>query len=638
MTTENKGITLRAVVTGFITIVPAVFWGVYGDVVSRTDLTSISLMMPPVLILTILLVANALLRRFRPQWVYTRTELITVYTMLTVAVILSGMGMLQFLCTTLGAVPHFATADNHWRDYLQSVPTWIMPKLSAIDGFYKGGEPVPWSAWRTPIIVWSGFLFCMLFCMMCINTMVRKQWMDKERLIFPIVQLPLEMTDPKTSFFRNRLMWIGFAIAAALETTNSLNFLYPNFPYFQIRAYNMTSALRTPPWSAFGGLQTTFYPLAIGLGFMLSTEVSFSCWFFYLVTRLEGVLTLAAGWTGGTGSGLSSPPYIGEQGTGAFLGITIAVIWLARKQLRDVIVKAFHRSSRIDDSDEPMSYRTAVAGLVVGFLAMIAFCSAVGMSPLLGAAYLGVYLIFSTTITRLRAEAGPAWTMGPGLDAAQTVVQPIGSGAFGRNSLIALAFFNWFSIEMRCCPMPVQAEGMKMAQAAHVRQRVMMIVMLAATVLGIAVGFWACLACWYHFGAGTAKVEPWRTAMGWVPFNRATNYINNPTGTDIPGILAILFGAGFTFLLSAVRSRFTGFPLHPAGYVLANTGTMAWLWCPFLIAWLCKTVITKYGGMKGYRVAQPFFLGLVFGDYVVSSLWALGGWMMGIEMYRCFPC
>jgi len=634
----ERGITFRVVITGFVTIVPGVFWGVYGDVVSRTDLTSVSLMMPPVLILTALVALNAVIRRIRPRWTYSRTELMTVYTMLTVSVILSGMGMLQFLCTTLRAVPHYATPDNGWNEYMHRVPSWILPRLSAIDGFYKGGEPVPWGAWRTPILVWSGFLFSMLFCMLCINTMVRKQWMDRERLIFPIVQLPLEMTDPKGSFFRNKLMWTGFLIAMGLETMNSLNFLYPNVPYIQLRAYDLTTAFQTPPWSALGYFPITFYPLAIGLGFVLSTEVSFSCWFFYLFTKVENVFAAAIGWKGGAGAVMSTPPYIGEQGTGAFVGITIVVLWLARRHLKDVLRKAFWRGSGVDDSGEPMSYPMAMGGLAVGFVAMVAFCTVVGVSPLVATIYLGLYLIFATTITRLRAEAGPAWVMGPDVDATNTLIRPVGSGLFSRQTMIALAYFSWFSIEMRCCPMPVQIEGMKMAQATRVRQRAMLLVMLVAIVLGIAVGFWACLKCWYQFGAGTAQVEPWRTYMGKVPFDRVTGYFNNPTSWDPAAILAMLFGAGFTFLLSATRSQFTGFPFHPAGYVLANTGTMYWLWCPFMIAWICKVVITKYGGIKGYRTALPFFLGLLFGDYVTSSLWALAGWILGIEMYRCFPC
>jgi hypothetical protein len=570
-------------------------------------------------------------------WALGRTELITIYAMLTVSVILSGMGMLQFLMTSLGAVPHYATPENGWGAYLGMVPHWIMPKFSAIDGFYIGNQPIPWSAWTNPMLLWSGFLFAMLFCMMCINTILRKQWIERERLTYPIVQLPLEMTDPKTRFFSNKLMWAGFFTAAAIETLNSLHHLYPSVPYLQVRAFDLQPFFATAPWNGVGYFPTTFYPLAVGLGFVLATDVSFSCWFFYLVTKLEGVLVAATGWQAGAGS-LSAPPFLAQQSVGGFIGIGIVVVYLARNHLRDVFAKVFSRDSGVDDSEEPMSYRMAVGGLGLGFLIMVIFCVAVGVSPLVGIAYLGLYLLFATTITRLRAEAGPAWVMGPGWDAMDSLVRPIGSGAFSAGNLVALSYFHWFSIEMRCCPMGVQAEGMKMAQATRTKQRVMTVVLLAAIVVGIAVGFWACLAVWYKFGAGTAKVEPWRTGMGAAPFHRVTDYIQNPMKSDFAGILAIAFGTGFTFLLSLMRSRFVWFPLHPAGYVLANTGTMYWLWCPFLVAWIIKTLIIRYGGIKGYRTALPFFLGLVLGDYIASSLWALAGSVLGITMYRCFPC
>lgn len=227
-----------------------------------------------------------------------------------------------------------------------------------------------------------------------------------------------------------------------------------------------------------------------------------------------------------------------------------------------------------------MSYEWAVGGLLVGFAALVVMCYFVGMNPLVAAVYLVIYLIFATTITRLRAEAGPAWVMGPDMNPMDCVIQPVGSGFVGTQNLVALAYFSWFSMEMRCCPMPVQIEAMKMTSTNRLRQRSVMIVMLLAIVVGIAIGFWACLGVWYKFGADTAKVEGWRTWMGRAPFERISGYVQNPTRPDVSGVVAVAFGVGVTFLLSYLRTKFIWFPFHPAGYVLANTGTMYWLWCP----------------------------------------------------------
>jgi hypothetical protein len=64
---------------------------------------------------------------------------------------------------------------------------------------------------------------------------------------------------------------------------------------------------------------------------------------------------------------------------------------------------------------------------------------------------------------------------------------------------------------------------------------------------------------------------------------------------------------------------------------------MPWLWCPTLLGWLIKLLLLRYGGMKAYRFAFPFFVGLILGDYVSGSLWALGGIALGVPTYRVAP-
>ena len=47
-------------------------------------------------------------------------------------------------------------------------------------------------------------------------------------------------------------------------------------------------------------------------------------------------------------------------------------------------------------------------------------------------------------------------------------------------------------------------------------------------------------------------------------------------------------------------------------------------------------LIVRFGGMKGYNAAIPFFLGLVVGDYVVGSLWSLFGPLNGLQTYKIY--
>src|SRR5262249_39861913 len=134
-----------------------------------------------------------------------------------------------------------------------------------------------------------------------------------------------------------------------------------------------------------------------------------------------------------------------------------------------------------------------------------------------------------------------------------------------------------------------------------------------------------------------AHVNDWRTNMGKVPWQTLKDWMDNPTKQDLPRLEGVGTGLVVTAALMALRSRFTWWPFHPVGYAVAGTFTMPWLWCATLVGWLIKVLVIRYGGMKNYRRAIPFFVGLILGDYITGSLWAIYGSLTGITTYRAFP-
>ena len=98
-------------------------------------------------------------------------------------------------------------------------------------------------------------------------------------------------------------------------------------------------------------------------------------------------------------------------------------------------------------------------------------------------------------------------------------------------------------------------------------------------------------------------------------------------------------GSGFLFagLLTLVRWHVPWFPLHPLAYAVAPGWGMRNLWSCILIGGLLKAVVTRYGGMTGYRTAVPFFLGLLLGECVVGSLWSIFGLLTGLPTYDFWP-
>jgi hypothetical protein len=103
---------------------------------------------------------------------------------------------------------------------------------------------------------------------------------------------------------------------------------------------------------------------------------------------------------------------------------------------------------------------------------------------------------------------------------------------------------------------------------------------------------------------------------------------------DVLGILAILFGTLFTFALTALRHRFVWWPLYPVGYGITGTWAVNFFWSSVLVAWVIKLCILRFGGIRTFRRLAPFFLGMLFGEFLLGGVWALIGVIVQRPMYR----
>ncbi len=643
-----SGISWRALLLGALLIPVVAIWNEYTEIVAEgTDLVAMSLIIAVVIVLFVLVMANLALKKWTPRIAFSQAELMYVYVMLTVSVGISGIGMGQFLVPQLGNLYHFANETNRWHEFWPYVPRWFVPQRSVLRDFYAGQSTFyTWehfTGWLVPILTWSAFIIVMLFCMLCMNVVLRRQWMDRERLTFPIVYLPLEMTrgGGAVDLFQNRWMWIGFSIPCVLETLASLNYLFPSIPSLSLKPnadLNIGQFFTDSPWNAVGYLTLAFYPSVIGIAYFLSLEVSFSSWFFYLFTKVQSVLTVAFGFQDAQASAAAKRmPYLAEQGAGAFLGLALFGLFASRRYLGEVFRKAFSGTAAVRDENEPMPYRLAVFGLLGGLLFLCGFMMLAGLAWYLVVIFFALYFLLVITFTRIRAEAGQAWGFGPNNPAHRLMLDTGGSYGWGLKDLTVFSYLIWMDLDYRCVAMPHQLEGFKIGESARMNNRHLAGAMMVATVIGSFAAFWALLVIYYKYGAGTAKVNGWRTGMGSRAFNDVRNWLDNPERLNGPALQATLIGMAATGLLMALRTHFLWWPLHPVGYALAGTFTMVWLWFPTLLGWLIKALTIRYGGMKLYRAFIPFFIGLILGDYVIGGVWALIGLAFDIRVYRCFP-
>ena len=131
-------------------------------------------------------------------------------------------------------------------------------------------------AWLWPIVAWSGLVVVILFMMLCVNIIIRRQWIDHEKLSYPLTTLPVELLGNTSALFRNKLIWLGFGIAFGLEILAGLNYLFPVIPSLKIK-YQLYFSDR--PWNAVGRLPIYVYPFAIGFGYLMPLDLSLSLWF-----------------------------------------------------------------------------------------------------------------------------------------------------------------------------------------------------------------------------------------------------------------------------------------------------------------------------------------------------------------------
>lgn len=640
---RRYAVSTRAIILGLLLIPLNCYWMAVMEIRwNSIDSTCVSLFFHVIFMVFVLTGLNALVKLRFPAQAFAPTELITIYVMLSMASAIMGRDSLENLLPTLGHLFWFADSSNKFSRFFGDVPSWIAPRdMDALKDYYMGGSTLyTWhnvQAWAIPVAFWIVFVLILTSIMLCMNVIIRKQWTEREKLTFPIIQLPLAITGAHKGFFSNKAMWIGFAIPVLIQTMNNFNYFYPDMPSMHLKLQSINFAYLTPPWNGLGWIPIGFFPFAIGIAFFLPLDLSFSCWFFYIFRRLTDVACVAWGFRDpGVPPTLARVPFIQEQGTGAWVGLSIALLWTSRNHLKSVFTEAFHTKGGGYDPESGMSYRAAILGIGAGLGILVAMCSLSGMSLWLPFVYFGFYFILSIGITRVRAELGPPAHELNWVNPENLMVAIFGTNMLGQQNLTMLSFMFWFNRGYRSHPMPHQLEAFKMGQDTGMEGRRLLIAILLATVVGTIASFWALLDVFYRNGQATGHIMSYTTGIGTEAFGRLQRWTDNPKPTDFLALTFTGAGAAITLALATLKTRFFWWPFHPIGYALANSYALEYFWMAIFVGWFIKALIVRYGGVKMYRAAIPFFLGLILGDYIIAALWSIIGWIMGVSTYRTF--
>jgi hypothetical protein len=119
--------------------------------------------------------------------------------------------------------------------------------------------------------------------------------------------------------------------------------------------------------------------------------------------------------------------------------------------------------------------------------------------------------------------------------------------------------------------------------------------------------------------------------------DRALDYARSPLTTSYGDIAALTLGGVLTVLLAVLRARLVWWPIGPIGLAMASTYAMDRIYFSVFLGWLVKALIVRFGGLRLYRKAVPFFLGLLLGEGLFDGLAALWGLCFGVSAPPFLP-
>jgi hypothetical protein len=487
---------------------------------------------------------------------------------------------------------------------------------------------IPWSVWAAALWAWTPTLGSALICFICIAALVRRQWMDHERLTYPIAEvISAFLQDPEPGrrlgpVFRRRAFWIAFAVVAVvlgsqgLAKMGLLPLSIPTrldlFASFDFAPFNQGYA----PASTM--LSPTIYFSIVGLVFFLPSDVSLSVW----LCLILGNAVCAGLRSQGVPIDLAMAQ---KTSMGGWFAECVFILWIGRRSYLALLRTAFTRT------DDPQlvamrpftwAFLASAAGLVLSMVALGALWHHAVIAAL---CYLGAGLV----LARLVAEAGIPFIQMPMF--AATVIFSFTGLSAPMGALVPLTMLGQ-SLNADCrehlLPFACNAEYLAgKAGVPRVHWGVLALVVLAiGTLISGAMMLWCAyghagqkaLDGWWRPGPLMGSLGPIASAAeGGTPIDLGTTWTCYGIGAAITGALA------------SARLAWSWWPVSPIGMLVCACYPLYKIWFSFLIGWLLKTLVLRYGAVRLYNAMKPAALGLIASEAVIAGLFLLIGLIAG---------
>ena len=580
-----------------------------------------------------LVALNPLLRLVSRRLSLDRSDLLRVFHVVLIAAAVPTWGLVGQVLPIMTGAHYYATPENRWDELLvRNTPAWLAPADPEVcRQFYEGlrpGAPVPWGAWVGPLGAWAVFVAAFYAATVGIVLLLRRPWVEQERLIYPLMRLPVELAEVEEPgrwppLLRSPVLWLGAGLALAPMVLNGLHFHIPSIPALTLRKTLFLPLQREtlvlPLWLNFA---------VVGFAYVVSADLGFSLCLFAIVAALQTPLMRLCGvGLGAKEIYCAGSPAVSYQTMGAMLILVAASLYSARGHLRAMWRAAIGREELADADAEPAHPRVTLLLTGGGLVAMTVWLVASGLPALGAVVFVGAAFVNFIALTRATIQGGVPVTRAALIPQSFTVAS-VGTRHLGPRGLTSLAYaFSW-TADIRVILMTFFAHGVKLWSSAGERRRGL----LLATAIPIAIAAAVATGLTIHLAylKGGTTLSAW--LFGGNPmsaFRYAAAQIEIPTDPSLARFAYLGIGAGIMALLSFWHRTFLWWPLHPLGFAVASTQPVQDLWLSILIGWLLKTLTLRYGGHRLYQRALPLFLGVILGQSLGCAGWLVVDGLLG---------
>ena len=525
------------------------------------------------------------------------------------------------------------------------------PLVEKIDYWWALFWQIPWEAWVGPLAGWLVFIGACYAMFYSLTYVALGYWVRREKLIFPLAQLPEQLLPDDTgrkwlpAIMRTSGFWAAFALvfavwswngAIAAEWIPGLSRINLGMGRGTVTDILSGGILEGLTGGGDKGFQFLIIFTAIGVAFLLPTEISFSLWFYYLVGKII-ILVLVWFGHGQTGDDFPSDGFLHNntvtaQGGGALL--MFAGISLGRA------ISDFVRLGRGMTPGQKVRLGIPVIGLGISLAVIFGWLMWNDLPLIWALIVTAVLMLITMGLMRVVAEGGIYWFQLH--TSPMHLYQAFGLGhifkpAFAMVPLIPIYSVLFFDTKTFLAPNLANAGRMQDSVGASRTKFHLNIILCIVISVIVAIGFTIFIA---HL-MGAQQMHGWFYASGppWI-VDHARDVIGSEPTFDFGIALSYIFGGAWVMFSMFIRSVLFWFP-HPIGYVMLANPLMSQLWFSFFLGWIAKKLVVKYGGKQTFDYTRPIFIGIIMGELIAVLLWAIFGIMYdfqpGVTLNRYSP-